>query len=333
MLLLQRYHKIVRLVSKSSRFATARQGRIQAGWSGKLLFPSGHGNRPRVTEWILAAYFAYTGTLAIILSGLDYGLRIRVAVASLAALGILHCMGRFPRAWFPGPTRNLLPIGGVLLAYRQIGWFARPQEGRLLEQAWVRWDQLILAEWGLTGVIDATGALLPALMEFCYLLTYAVGPAGLLILAACGCIGRADRYLALYAGSAVAAYALYPYFPSEPPRTIFPGELASEVDTVFRRINWWILGHGGIHTSVFPSGHVSSAFGSAFGLLLSLPERRMFGASMTVLAAAIAVATVYGRYHYAVDAVAGLAVSCIVWMVCGQVFRIRDSSRRRDPAA
>lgn len=324
---------MVRLVSKKFRFAIAWQGRVRSGRLGGPLVQSGHGSRPRVTEWILAAYFAYTGALAILLAGLDSGLRMRAAAASLAALGILHCMGRLPRSWMPQPARNLLPIGGVLLAYQQIGWFARPQEGRLLEQAWVRWDRLVLADWGLTGAIDAAGPWLPAVLEFCYLLTYAVGPAGLLILAACGSIGRADRYLALYAGSAVAAYALYPYFPSEPPRTIFPGELASEVDTVFRRINWWILGHGGIHTSVFPSGHVASAFGSAFGLLLALPERREFGASMTVLAAAIAVATVYGRYHYAADALAGLAVSCIVGVACGLVFRVRDSSRRRGPAA
>ena len=78
---------------------------------------------------------------------------------------------------------------------------------------------------------------------------------------------------------------------------------------MFRRLNWRLLAAGGIHTSVFPSGHVSSAFGAAFGLLYALPGRRAFGLATAAVACGIAVSTVYGRYHYAVDAVAGLAAS------------------------
>ena len=106
---------------------------------------------------------------------------------------------------------------------------------------------------------------------------------------------------------------------------MFPGELFPSYDTLFRRLNWWILGGAGIHTSVFPSGHVSSAFGCAFGLLLALPERRVFGVTMTVVACGIAVATVYGRYHYAVDALAGLAVSAAVAAACVVIFNRRSA--------
>ena len=130
--------------------------------------------------------------------------------------------------------------------------------------------------------------------------------------------------LACFAASAVSSYALYPFFPSEPPRTIFPGELSSGVDTVFRQVNWWILGKAGIHTSVFPSGHVASAFGAGIGLLLALPERRVYGIALTLVGAGIAFATVYGRYHYAVDALAGLLVACLASLLCWALYRRRD---------
>ncbi len=291
------------------------------------LLATGQGNRPRLTEWILCGYFAYTLVLAVLLE-LEPAVRIQAAAASLLALAALHYLGRFPARLVPTPLRNLLPIAGVLLAYKQMGWFARPQESRALEEAWVRWDRMLLEDWGVGGAIESLGPILPAFLELLYLLTYAVGPAGLLVLLACGRIERADRYLAFFVASAVAAYALYPYFPSEPPRTVFPGEMFGPYETLFRELNWWILGRGGIHTSVFPSGHVSSACGVGLGLLFALPERKIFGIAMTALAIGIAVATVYGRYHYAVDALAGLVTSGVASCACVHAFRMRDKLRQ-----
>ncbi len=289
------------------------------------MVPDDNGSRPRITEWILGGYFAYSLLLAAVLP-LSAEARVRSAFASLVALASLHYLARFPARYVPVSLRNLLPIAGVLLAYKQMGWFARPGGNHELEESWVQWDRMLLVDWGLKDAIEMLGPVLPGLLELLYLLTYVVGPAGLLILLACGRIERADRYLAFFVASAVASYAFYPYFPSEPPRTVFPGELFGEHDTVFRELNWWILGRGGIHTSVFPSGHVSSACGVGFGLLFALPERKRYGIAMTALAFGIALATVYGRYHYAVDAGAGLVASCAASLACMYAFRRQDAS-------
>lgn len=287
--------------------------------------PADNGKRPRITEWILGGYFSYTLLLSFVIP-LPIGARAQSASASLAVLAILYYLARLPARCGPVWLRNLLPIAAVLLAYQQMGWFARPAGNHELEHAWVQWDKLLLVDWGLKDGIESLGPVLPSLLELAYLCTYAVGPAGLLALLACGRMDRTDRYLAFYVASAVASYACYPFFPSEPPRTVFPGELLGEHDNVFRDVNWWILGLGGIHTSVFPSGHVSSACGAAFGLLFSLPERKRYGMAASLLAFGIAVGTVYGRYHYAVDALAGLVVSCVVSLVCACTFRWNDAS-------
>ncbi len=246
-----------------------------------------------------------------------------VLCASAGALATLHWFGRSSAARLPTLVRDGLPIAGVLLAYRQIGWFAQPQSDRALEAAWVRWDRLLLSEWRLQAAIESLGPVIPGALELLYLLTYVVAPAGLAILWALGRMDRADHLLAFFAASAVASYALYPYFPSETPRTLFPGDLVGNYDTVFRRFNWWILGGAGIHTSVFPSGHVSSAFGVGFGLLHALPRLKRYGVALTLVAVGIAVATVYGRYHYAVDALAGLAASGAASVACVIAFRRR----------
>jgi membrane-associated phospholipid phosphatase len=105
------------------------------------------------------------------------------------------------------------------------------------------------------------------------------------------------------------AYAQFPFWPSEPPRAVFPGEDFPAYLTVFRKFNWWLLGGYGIHTSVFPSAHTAGAFSAAFAMRRLLPEKPWVGSFLLTLAVLIATATVYGRYHYAADAVAGFAMA------------------------
>jgi membrane-associated phospholipid phosphatase len=120
-----------------------------------------------------------------------------------------------------------------------------------------------------------------------------------------------NRLLLMYLAGTLLAYALFPYFPSDPPRTLFGGSDMPNIVTPLRQFNLWIVSGYGIHSSVFPSAHVSSAFSAAWGLLWLLPDKKRFGFLMLVYAVSVAVATVYGRYHYAVDAAAGFAISVI----------------------
>jgi len=81
--------------------------------------------------------------------------------------------------------------------------------------------------------------------------------------------------------------------------------------TALRRFNLWIVNGYGIHSSVFPSAHVSSAFSAGWTLLLYLPDRKRYGWGMLIYAVSVSLAAVYGRYHYAVDVLAGFGVSLV----------------------
>jgi membrane-associated phospholipid phosphatase len=83
--------------------------------------------------------------------------------------------------------------------------------------------------------------------------------------------------------------------------------------TPMRQFNIWLLDHADIHTSVCPSGHVAAASSAALAMLVALPERKSIGGALFVLASVIALATVYGRYHYAVDVMASIALSLAAW--------------------
>ena len=55
------------------------------------------------------------------------------------------------------------------------------------------------------------------------------------------------------------------------------------------------------------------AFSSAFGLWRALPEKRWLSYFLFVLSVLVYIATVYSRYHYAVDGLAGAAIAVFAW--------------------
>jgi membrane-associated phospholipid phosphatase len=267
----------------------------------------------RRSELVIAAYFVYTSVLALIagINGPGATVAVTLNLTVLAAYGLLIYADarsgldvvRVVRDWFP-------PLV-VLMAYREMGWFAPLQHTYALERLWVVWDRVVLRNWGVHGAIELLGPLVPSLLEIAYTLVYVVAPFALAMLYVYGAQKRAEKFLLLFVLGALLSYAQFPFWPSEPPRIVFAGEDAPSFDTVFRRFNWFLLGGYSIHTSVFPSAHVSSAYAAAFGMVRALPEKPWVGRFLLVLATLIATATVYGRYHYVVDAIAGFAVGVL----------------------
>jgi len=141
---------------------------------------------------------------------------------------------------------------------------------------------------------------------------YALPPVALAILYLYGRRDAADRFLMVVLLSVLLCYAKFPFWPSEPPRVVFAGLDLPTYNTIFRRLNLWILGNYGIHTSVFPSAHVAGALSTAFGIRLAMPEGKRAFRSLFVIAVLIAIATVYGRYHYLADASFGAIIACAV---------------------
>jgi membrane-associated phospholipid phosphatase len=129
--------------------------------------------------------------------------------------------------------------------------------------------------------------------------------------------------MVVYLTGTLLAYALFPFFPSLPPRKLPPPMQVDPavVVTLFRRWNLWLLDAATIHSAVFPSAHVSSAFSAAWGLFAVLPRQRGFAWGMLFYACSVSVATIYGRYHYAADVAAGFGLTLVAAAVA---FALRD---------
>lgn len=265
----------------------------------------------RRSEWVVIAYLTYTAVVSFVLPVRAPIPAITVALNAVVIGGflLLAYAHSFRKPEFLDIMRDWYPVPLMLLCYREMGWFAPAEHTYELEQSWQLWDKTLLNSLGMKAAIESLGPLLPSILELSYLLVYTIPSFGIAMLYVYKRRERVDGFVYQFLLGILICYTLFPLFPSEPPRTVFPGEDLPSYLTVFRRFNLWLLGGYGIHTSVFPSAHVAGAFSGAFGMMRLLPEHPWVGRSLLVLAILIATATVYGRYHYGADALAGFAVS------------------------
>ena len=112
----------------------------------------------------------------------------------------------------------------LLLAYREMDWFSSLPRNFDLELRWVEWDRTLLYHMGIAARDRVRWARWARLIwNFATLLVYAVAP---FMVAVLYCEHRRERVngaLFLYLLGTLLAYALFPYFPSDPPRVAFGG--------------------------------------------------------------------------------------------------------------
>lgn len=261
--------------------------------------------RLRSSEWLLVGYFTY-----VAVAGDFFGILWKPWALLAVILAIIVILSRITPRWALF-LRDLAPCVYALAAYREMNWFAPAVHDHHLERVWIVWDRWLLNDFHLRAAIEWLGALLPLYFELCYVLVYTVALASFGLLLAFDRRDQMNRFWLAYLAGTLGAYGLFPYFPSEPPRTVFPGADLPHIETVVRHLNLWIVGGYGIHSSVFPSAHVSLAFSAAWGLMATIPEHPWIGRIMALYALSVFIATIYGRYHYAVDGVAGIGVSLL----------------------
>jgi len=283
----------------------------------------------RPSEWIIAAYFTYAAVCGFVLP-VRVGVPQTILILNSIIIGgllLLASVARLRRRRLLEILRDWYALPLMLLAYREMGWLGPESHAPSLEYAWIVWDRRLLDDWGLRALIEATGPVLPSLLEISYSLVYTIAPCSMAWIYLQRRRQLMDPFLLIFLSGIYSAYVLFPFFPSEPPRAVFPDADLPAMLTPFRRFNLGMLGNYGIHISVFPSAHVSGAFAAAFGMREVIPRQVWVWRSLFVLATLIATATIYGRYHYAVDAVAGLALALAAWRMGRWVMAERSAAR------
>ena len=104
-------------------------------------------------------------------------------------------------------------------------------------------------------------------------------------------------------------YAAFLLFPVAGPRYTFPLADNAATATAIARFTQRLLDGGAAWGTAFPSSHVAVSLAAG---AVTLGEWRALGVPLLGAAILLALGTVYGQFHYAVDAVAGAGVAAAV---------------------
>jgi membrane-associated phospholipid phosphatase len=260
---------------------------------------------------IVVAYFTYLALLSLFVD-MRPGPWRRAPIAACVALPALE-LSTLPQGDARVTLAIVVPALFLVTGYWLSGlFFTRPMIR--VERALLEGDRWLLPRLGLHRFGARGPRLVLEGLELSYLLVYAMVPAGAVVLAVAGRGQDLPRYWAVVLGATLASYAMLPWLQTRPPRAVEPDDPFNGRTPWFRRANLAVLVRGSHHANTVPSGHAAGAFATALAVGAVLPGA---GVAFLVLAVAIAVATVVGRYHYAIDTILGVAVAVAAWAVLG----------------
>jgi membrane-associated phospholipid phosphatase len=154
--------------------------------------------------------------------------------------------------------------------------------------------------------------LVQAYLEIAYFFCYPLVPMGVGVLYLAHMRGYTDAFWAIVLPPTYLCYAMIPFFPTLPPWLVGGDRTAARGTDGVRAANFFILRHLSIKANTFPSAHVAASIAAALALLGFVPAA---GFIFLWIAISIAISTIAGRYHYALDALTGAALTAATFVL------------------
>ena len=149
-------------------------------------------------------------------------------------------------------------------------------------------------------------------MHGAYLSYYAIVAGAPLAMWWSGRFRAARETLLLIMVTFYACYTIFLIFPVAGPRYVFPLPRNAATEVRLAVLTHRVLEGGSAWGTAFPSSHVAAGLVAA---LAAIRHLRSLGWVLLPLAMLLSLGTVYGQFHYAVDALAGAGVAlCVDWL-------------------
>jgi len=276
--------------------ATTPGGGADGGAGGTVLAP----------DVLLAAYLLVTGLLALA-GGTRAGVTLAVAHGIGAAAVVLVSRLPLPRSGLGRFLRVGYPLVVIPLLYGEL---------RVLDQLLFHgyFDATVQAwEHGLFGVelsMVASRALphewLSEILHLGYFSYYLVVPAAAIGTYLAGGSRSLERFTLTVALAFFICYLCFAVFPVTGPRYVFPPLSGPPAAGPMYAIVHAVVEGGSSKGTAFPSSHVAASVSALLGAWRD--ARRAFWILLLPVTALV-LGTVYGRFHYGVDALCGLLVA------------------------
>jgi membrane-associated phospholipid phosphatase len=268
----------------------------------------------RLSELVIVGWCAVVAVVALMRplpTARRLGVLFGAATMASAALALAHVSS----SGLVDFVRNLAPALWVLAAYRIASRFFLAPDLRL-ERWLLATDDRLLGGLDLESRLTCGPRWFVEWLEVAYLAVYVMLPLGAWAAWNAGGTAAVDRYWRVVFPAEASCYLALAWLQTRPPRDLEPWVAQVRDRSAVRRMNEFVLHHGSHRMNTIPSGHAAGAVAVALALAwlgsgLAVP--------FALLAAAILVATVVGRYHFTVDTVTGAVVAVVCWLVARAV--------------
>lgn len=250
--------------------------------------------------WQLASlgFLGYIVVVALLPRAMSKSSRIKALAGAALGAGVIVLSRGLPPAGIVNVW--VLPVAVLLIGYWTSGLLfiaPTPRAERLLAK--------LDARLGIHGIAARMPRPIVELLEFAYSGVYPLIPIALYLALRQGI--TPDHFWTTILVTDYICFGMLPWFQTRPPRAI--GRDAPWRSS-WRVVNLRMLAAGSVQVNTFPSGHAAEALACA--LIVSGGPPIVVGL-MFFSAAVISAGTVFGRYHYAADVIAGWAVALFVW--------------------
>jgi membrane-associated phospholipid phosphatase len=261
-------------------------------------------------DWLVAAYFAITLILLVIF-GDRVAWELPVSVR-LFFFGIMLFLRRTttPRHRLWWLLRVSYPIAFYPYFYGEIRILNQLITPLRFDDVVVGWEEAVFHS--MPSVDLRTWLPWKPLSEYlhmAYLSYYALAPFALITLLLKEKFAAVAETVFTVTMTFMTCYFLFIFFPVLGPFHYLDTPDPAGLGYVFPRLTRFVLDHGSSRGSAFPSSHVAVAVAV---LLQAWRHDRFVSTVLFFIVPALAVGAVYGGYHYAIDAVAGLIVALLI---------------------
>ena len=265
-------------------------------------------------DWVAIGYLVLTGVLILIFhkNVTRWYLYLIARVFCIAGIVLLTLTDestlfplRFLRDWYPLST--------IALFYFEMGKLTQMVFQHYFDETIIRWEKRVFKGMPSLDLSDRfPSVILSEILHLCYFTYYVIA----VFLAAWlyfeGRIGPFQETVFFETLTFNLSLLCYPFLPTTGPRYLFEKIQGPLSKGFFFKLTHAIVSRGSSKGTAFPSSHVSL---SVIVLLCAFRYDSTAFLILLPMCVGLTLSTIYGRFHYAIDALVGAVLAGIVFGV------------------
>ena len=263
-------------------------------------------------DWAAIGYLALTGVLIPIFHKnvarwYLYLLTRVLWIAGIISLTLVNEGMPFPLQFL----RDWYPLSTIAIFYFEMGKLTQMVFQRYFDETIIRWEKQVFKGMPSLELSERfPSIILSEILHLCYFSYYVIAVFLAAWLYLGGRIGPFQETVFAETLTFNLSLLCYPFLPATGPRYLFEKIQGKLSNGFFFRLTHSIVSRGSSKGTAFPSSHVSL---SMIVLLYALRYDSTAFLILLPMCIGLLLGTVYGRFHYAIDALVGAALAGIVF--------------------